>query len=206
MRTTPGPWQWFAAGAVAFPLVVLLHELGHYVAAVAVGFRDVRLHFMSVSSPDLELLWSRFAAERVAGGTAPVSWKAVLPIAAGVGFTYLTILGSCVVVACRRAYPVIVWLGFAAPLRFYFSASAALAWLSGQAPVLTAEDESRLGVALGLHPGALVGVGIVVSLVASVWLVSRIRYHPMTALLFGSVGVVSGMVLYGGVIGPLLLP
>jgi hypothetical protein len=206
VRTTPGQWQWFAAGAVAFPLVVLLHELGHYVAAVAVGFRDVRLHFMSVSSPELELLWSRFAADRAAGGTESISWKAVLPIAAGVGSTYLTILGSCVVVACRRADPLIVWLGLAAPMRFHFSAGAALAWITGQASVLTAEDESRLGAVLGLHPGALVSIGMVVSLVASVWLLGRVRYHPITALLFGSFGVVFGMILYGGVIGPLLLP
>jgi hypothetical protein len=173
MRAGRGPRTWFVAGTVAFPVVVLAHEFGHYLAAVALGFRDVRIHYMSVSGPELEILWTQLKTGGATVDEAGIDWRAVAPILSGVAVTYLTIVMSCVVVARRHARPLVVWLGLAAPLRFYFSAGSVLAWMGGHSLPLTAEDESRLAAVFGVHPGALVGFGVVTSFAASSWILRR---------------------------------
>jgi hypothetical protein len=206
MRAGPGPWTWFVAGAVAFPVVVLAHELGHYLAAVALGFRDVRIHYMSVSAPELEILWTQLETCGATVDVEGIDWCAVVPILSGVAVTYLAIVTSCVVVARRPARPLAVWLGLAAPLRFYFSAGSALAWIGGHPLPLTAEDESRLAAVLGAHPGAMVAFGVVTSMVASSWILRRTGERTGVVLLPGAAGLVVGIILYGGFVSPLLLP
>jgi hypothetical protein len=200
------PEQWIAAGAIAFPAVVLLHELGHYLAARSLGFSAVRLRYMSVSVPELELYWSRFTEPDALAASGPLVWPAVLPIAAGVAATYLTLLLCCLLVARGHTHPLIVWVGLAAPLRFYLSVGTVRAWLAGQEIPLTAEDESRLAAAFGVPHGALVAIGIVVSVAASVWLLHRVPERSRVVVPYGTIGLVLGMLLYGGLVGPLLLP
>lgn len=201
----PNAWAW--AAALAFPLVVLLHELAHYVTARALGFSDVRLHFMGVSVPALEAFWIGYARAGTSSTTALSTVHAVAPILAGLAITYVTILSCAVLVARGHHHPVIVMMGLVAPLRFYFSVGVMWAWLRGSPIPLTSEDESRLAAATHTPEGLWVATGIMLSLLASAWMIGAIRHDaPRGAILLGPAGLVLGILLYGGVIGPILLP
>lgn len=203
---SPNTWAW--AAALAFPAVVLSHELGHYVTARALGLSGVRLHFMGVSVPALEAFWIEHARTGASPATAGISTVHVLaPIAAGLAITYFTIMGCAVLAMGGHHHPVIVMMGLVAPLRFYFSLGVVWAWLRGKPIPLTSEDESRLAAVTHTPEGLWVVTGIVLSLIASAWIIGAVRREaPRGALLLGTAGLVLGILLYGGAIGPILLP
>lgn len=202
----PSAWAW--AAALAFPAVVLSHELGHYVTARALGLSGVRLHFMGVSVPALEAFWTEYARTGTEATAVEISTiHVVAPIAAGLAVTYLTILGCAVLVVRGHHHPLIVMIGLAAPLRFYFSVGVVWTWLRGRPVPLTREDESRLAAVTHTPEGLWVATGIVLSLIASACIIGAVRREtPRLALLPAMAGLMLGILLYGGAIGPILLP
>lgn len=202
------PNAWAGAAAVAFPIVVLSHELGHYATARALGFSDVRLHFMSVSAPEMEAFWMEYVHIGTPPATLGISiTHALAPILAGLAVTYLTIVGCAALVVRGHYRPMIVMMGLVAPIRFYLSAGVAWAWLRGRSIPLTSEDESRLAAGTHAPEGLWVAVGVIVSLIASAYIVGAIRCKiPRGTLLRAVFGLILGVLLYGGVIGPILLP
>jgi len=44
-------WAAVAGGAIAFPIAVLLHELGHFLGYTVFGFPDPVLHYGSAAGP-----------------------------------------------------------------------------------------------------------------------------------------------------------
>jgi hypothetical protein len=74
---------WLGVSILAVPLVLLIHELGHLLTAIALGFHHVRLHYESVSYADQDLFWRliQSGAKAQAAALAPF-WKvAVMEIA-----------------------------------------------------------------------------------------------------------------------------
>ena len=207
-RGCQDPNAWAGAAALAFPIVVLSHELGHYVAARALGISGVRLHWMSVSAPALEAFWTEWARTGPPPATAVIPTAyALAPIVAGLAVTYFTILVCAVWVARGARHPLIVAVGLVAPLRFYLSVGAVWTWLSGGSAPLTNEDESRLAAATHTPESLWVAAGIVLSLMASASIIASIRHQaPRGALLLGSAGLMLGILLYGAAVGPILLP
>jgi len=108
-----------ACGALIAPATIVLHELGHLLAGLALGTPDIALHYGSVSDSAEE---SGFPAFRVG-----------LQALAGPAVT-LFLMAACMVALRKHPdHPLFFTALFAAPIRFavgaaylYFAASAAL--------------------------------------------------------------------------------
>ena len=110
----------FAAwGAIVAPATIVLHELGHFLAGLALGTPDIALHYGSVSDNAAE---SGFPALRI--GVQALSGPVVT----------LLLMGACVIALRKQPdHPAFLTALFAAPIRFavgavylYFVASAAI--------------------------------------------------------------------------------
>ena len=89
-----------AGGAIAFPMAVLAHELGHFAAFAAFGFPDPVLRYASTSwsgSGEFGRLMRAGDVEAAAALVQP--WQVAVGVAAGVIVSYLT------VIACVLARP-----------------------------------------------------------------------------------------------------
>ena len=112
---------WLAGGvggAVALPLAIVLHELGHFGAYVAFGFSDPVLRFSSASwagSREFAILFR--AGDMAAAAALAEPWKVAVTTAAGPTVSYLTAI-VCVL-AVRRFGPgplsFVLGLGLSAP-------------------------------------------------------------------------------------------
>ena len=95
----PADWlrsgRWLASvagGAIAFPIAVLVHELGHFGAFAAFGFPDPVLRFSSTSwsgSGGFARLLRAGDMEAAAALVQP--WQVAVGVAAGAIVTYLTV-------------------------------------------------------------------------------------------------------------------
>ena len=93
-----------AGGAIAFPVAVLVHELGHFGAFAAFGFPNPVLRFASTSwSGSGEFARLMRAGDLEAAAALVQPWHVAVGVAAGVIVTYLTII-ACVL-AVRRFGP-----------------------------------------------------------------------------------------------------
>ena len=89
-----------AGGAIAFPIAVLIHELGHFGVFATFGFPDPVLRFSSTSwsgSGEFARLMRAGDVEAAAALVQP--WQVAVGVAAGVIVTYLTVI-ACE--PCRR--------------------------------------------------------------------------------------------------------
>ena|SRR5438876_5501160 len=71
------------AAILAVPVVLMIHEFGHLLTAITLGFHNVRLHYESVSYADQNLFWEliQSGAKAQAAAVSPF-WKvAVMEIA-----------------------------------------------------------------------------------------------------------------------------
>jgi hypothetical protein len=96
---------WFLGAAVAGPVGVVLHELGHYGAALAFGFPDVALHFSSVSYANSEEFSNTLAAGDRAGAAAmyPLAHAGATAFAGPVVTTVLSMICAFVLAFSRPA-------------------------------------------------------------------------------------------------------
>ena len=91
--------KWLAGlvgGAIAAPIGILLHELGHFGAYVACGFPETALRFSSASwagSGQFRRLWRAGDLEAAAAIAEP--WQVAVGSAAGPIVSYLTAI-ACV--------------------------------------------------------------------------------------------------------------
>ncbi len=97
-------WAAVAGGAIAFPIAVLLHELGHFGAYAAFGFPDPVLGFSSASWSGAGEFARLFRAGDVEAAAAIVEpWQEAVGAATGPFVSYLIII-ACVL-AVRRFGP-----------------------------------------------------------------------------------------------------
>jgi len=194
-------WMWWTAAA--FPVAVLSHEIGHYVAYRAFGFRGAVLHYGSASHAVAGEFWRLMKEGDVAAATlihAP--WQAGVAAAAGLLMTYATI-AACVLIARRRPHPFVVGLGLIAAIRFLGSALVVVMFMFGRRQ--NGSDEQHVAMTLNVPELAMHLVGITV-LFASWRVLLRFPAQEPGGRAATLAGIVLGGILYIGVLGPWLLP
>ena len=110
-----GRGEWFRSGrrlagvgggAIAGPLSIVLHELGHFGACVAFRFPDAVLRFSSVSwagSEEFDRLWLAGDVEAAAAITQP--WQVAVVAAAGPVVSYVIAIACVFAVPSQRPRP-----------------------------------------------------------------------------------------------------
>lgn len=109
---------WAGFAALAAPLGIVLHELGHYLTYRAFGFPDVVLHSASVSTGNGEIFWQFIrAADFVAAANVyPLRQVALGSAMSPLVSAVLTV--TCCLIASRKPHPFVVSLGLFSPLQF----------------------------------------------------------------------------------------
>jgi hypothetical protein len=192
---------------LAFPVVVLLHELAHLLFYRAFGFTGVVLHYSSASSPQVKEYWQYVRSGNAAAASAmhPL-WQGAIADAAGPLVSVGLVLICCFLVARYGPHPLLVAAAILSPIRFlvginYFYHNL-LRKTGGPA-----FDELNIARSTGIPVSLLLIVGLVVLFGGAYWIFRHIRSGERllsaAALL---VGAVVGGFLYFQVIGPKLLP
>ena len=198
---------WIGASVIAVPLAVLLHELGHYLVYRAFGFQGVALHYSSTTHSVERAFWQLVYRGDVASAASLLPlWKAGLGTAAGILVTCVVTFVCCVFAARKSPPPLAIALGIFAPVRFLSGLPTIPLVLSGR-PVRTGTDEAHLAVLTGIPVLLLIFAGLLVLVLAWIWLVRRIpRDHRLLSLAGLVSGLALGIFVYFWLIGPRLLP
>jgi hypothetical protein len=199
--------MWIGAAVVAVPLGVLLHELGHFVAYWAFGFQGVALHYSSATHSVERTFWQLVYTGRVGAAAALLPlWKVGLATTAGIVFTYVVTIACCIFAARKSPHPLVIALGVFAPVRFLSGLPTIAAALAGR-PIRASTDEAHLAALTGIPVLLLNFTGLLILVLAWIWLVRRIpKDHRWIS--FGSlvVGLALGIFVYFWLLGPRLLP
>jgi hypothetical protein len=198
---------WIAAAVIAVPLGVLLHELGHFLAYWAFGFQGVALHYASATHSVERTFWQLVYRGDVGGAASLLPlWKVGLATTAGILFTYLVTFACLTFAARKNPHPLVIALGIFAPVRFLSGLPTIAAVLSGKS-VRANTDEAHLAALTGIPVLLLSVTGLLVMVLAWVWLVRRIpKEHRWVSRGSLVAGLALGIFLYFGLIGPRLLP
>ena len=197
---------WIGASVIAVPLGVLLHELGHLLAYLALGFQGVVLHYSSATYALEKTLWQQIYRGDLAAAASMIPlWKLGVATASGILVTCVVTVVCCVF-ARKDPHPLVVALGIFAPLRFLSGISTIPVSLSGR-PVRAGTDEAHLAALTGIPLIVLVFAGLLILVLAWIWMVRVIpKDHRWVSLVGLASGLTLGVFFYFRVIGPLLLP
>ena len=211
-RSRSGRWlASVAGGAIAFPIAVLVHELGHFGAFAAFGFPDPVLRYSSTSWSGSGEFDRLIRAGDVEAATALVQpWQMAVGVAAGVMVTYLTII-ACVF-AVRRFGPgplsLVLGVGLVTPLRWLGAIPIFVSRLRGRLQSTSNTDEGWLAALTGIPETLLLLLGLTCLVLGYWFLVTAIprgrRMHVVVPTLVGAVAV--GGPLWVLWLGPLMLP
>ena len=204
--------QWLAGvggGAIAAPLSIILHELGHFGAYVAFRFPDAVLRFSSVSwvgGGEFTRLWRAGDLEAATAIAEP--WQMAVGAAAGPIVSYVTAIGC--VLAVRRIGPgplsLVLGLGLSAPLHAVAAFPVLAVNLFGDG-FIGNQDDVWAGWLAGIPSSLAVLPGLICLLLSYWFLVTAI---PRDRRVQTVVPTLAGMVLGGFLwilwLGPLLLP
>lgn len=198
-----------AGGAMAFPIAVILHELGHFGAYVAFGFPDPVLRYGSASwsgSGDFKALIR--AGDTAAAAALAEPWQVAVGAAAGPLVSYLTVI-ACVL-AVRRFGPgplsVVLGVGLVSPLRWVIAIPILALKLTGERRTSNV-DEGSVAMLTGIPESLLLLFGLACLVLGYWFLVKAIpRGQKARVLVPTSAGLVLGGILWTQWLGPLLLP
>ena len=198
---------WIGAAVIAVPLAVLLHELGHFLTYLAFGFQGVALHFSSSTHTVERMFWYLvFHGDRAGAAALLPLWKAGLGTVAGILMTYLVTIGCCVFAARKSPHPLVIALGIFSPVRFLSGLQIIPVVFSGK-PVMASTDEAHLAALTGIPVLVLIFAGLLVLVLAWIWLLRRIpKDHWWISLASLVFGLVLGIFVYFSLVGPRLLP
>jgi hypothetical protein len=203
----PIPWwksalPWIAAGVIAGPVSVVLHELGHHVAALLFGFQGATLHYFSATYASEQAMLDLMAqGDRIGVAAVNPLWQIAVNAGAGPAVGYFLILPVCLLAVYIKPDPFFITLGMTPLLRAFPEAMTAIS-----APQML-DDENTAAFAMGLPPTVLHVVGLFISLAAAIWLARRIPASRRSAALLSMMaGILAGAVIYIGFLGPWLLP
>lgn len=172
---------WLGWALLLAPLTILLHELGHLLAAIALGFPDPALHFSSISHGDV---------------SGRPSWQLGVVGLAGPLVTALLVLTGSTLLLRRPRSPFGYALAVAAASRFFvgvpYTISNLIAVSSGRRLDPPAFDEYKAGTALGwsgnLTLGTTAAIAILVLLLVAFRLPRSERKAGWLGLLAGTIG------------------
>jgi len=198
---------WIGAAVIAVPLGVLLHESGHFLVYSAFGFQGAALHYSSATHTVERTFWQLvYRGDVNAAASLLPLWKAGLGTAAGILITYLVTFVCCVFAARKSPHPLAIALGIFAPVRFLSGLPIIPMALAGK-PVRAGTDEAHLAALTGVPVLLLIVAGLLVLVLAWIWLVRSIpkdhRWMSLGSLVFG---LALGIFVYFWLIGPQLLP
>jgi hypothetical protein len=198
---------WIGASVIAIPLAVLLHELGHFLAYWIFGFQGVALHFASSTHTVEKTLWQLIYSGNLEAAAALLPlWKVGLATTAGILMTYLVTIGCCVFAARKSPHPLVIALGIFSPVRF-LSGIPTIVWILQGKRITAGTDEAHLAVLTGIPLLLLNFAGLLVLVLAWIWLLRRIpKDHRWISVGSLVLGLAFGIFLYFGVLGPRLLP
>lgn len=197
-KASESKWKWplslMGASMALVPLCIVLHELGHLLSALALGFPNPEFHFSAVSPGDV---------------SGQEQWElGVVGLAGPVVTAALTALG----VAAHRRRPHSVWpfaLAVAAASRFAVAVPFSLANIyvrfTGQRMSPPAFDEQKAADALGWSGELLLGLTSATLLIVLAWLIVKLpdRWLSVPAIVLGTA---AGWALWMGALGPSLFP
>ena len=203
---------WLAAvvgGAVALPLSIVLHELGHFGAYAAFGFPDPTLHFSSAGwtgSSEFRVLWWTGQFEEAAAIAEP--WRVAVGAAVGPAVSYLTAIGC--LLAVRRLGPgplhFVLGLGLSAPVHGLGALNVFVINTFGGG-FTGNQDDGNVGLVAEISPSLTTIPGMLCVLLVPWFLITAIPRGQRVRVV---VPVVGGMALGGSLwiywLGPLLLP
>ncbi|MCY3566570.1 MAG: hypothetical protein OXH27_10365 [Gammaproteobacteria bacterium] len=198
-----------AGGIIGFPLAVVLHELGHFVAYLAFGFPDPSLRYASAG-------WSgagEFDALVRAGNIEAASaiaepWQVAIGAAAGPLVSYLTLIGC--ILAVRRFGPgpfsVVLVVGLVTPLRWVIAIPILGLKITGERRTSNV-DEGWVAELTGIPESLLLLPGLV-CLVLGYWILVKAipRDGRMRVLVPALAGAAVGGILWVQWLGPVVLP
>jgi hypothetical protein len=198
--------SWIGASAIAVPIGVLLHELGHLLVYIVFGFQGVALHYNSATYAVEKAFWQQVYRGNVAAAASMTPlWKVGVATIAGLLVTCVVTLVCCAV-AKKSAHPFVIALGIFASARFLSGISTIPAALSGRF-IRSGTDEAHLAVLTGIPILLLIFAGLLFLVLAWIWLFRSIpkdqRWVSLGSLISG---LVLGIVIYFWGIGIWLLP
>lgn len=186
---------WGAWPLILVPLTIVLHELGHLVTALILGFPDAAIHFSHISHGDI--------SERA-------SWQSGVVGLAG-PLTTATLLLSGVGLILRRPHSRFGYgLAVASASRFFvgvpYTIANLIALASGRKLEPPAFDEYKAGEALGWSGNLTLGASAALFfLVIAVLLVKPPKGERLLGWLGLVAGTIGGWALWFS-LGPVLLP
>jgi hypothetical protein len=124
----------------------------------------------------------------------------------GIVVTYVVTIACCIFAAKKGPHPLVIALGVFAPVRFLSGLPTMIAILSGKR-VSTGTDEAHLAALTGIPLLLLNFTGLLVLLLAWIWMLRKIpKDHRWISLGSLVAGLALGIFVYFSVLGPRLLP
>jgi hypothetical protein len=199
-------WQrwlrWVGFAALAAPLGLVLHELGHYLTYRAFGFTDVALHSTSVSLGRGEIFWQFIRADdfAAAANVYPLGQVALAAAMGPLVSAFLTVM--CCLIASRKPHPFVVSLGLFSPLQFV----GGLIYLPAsffRKLERASFDELNVARLLGIPVEIFILLGAFLLVGGTFWL---LRCIPKGNRLFAVSAIIAGVIVGLGVYLTLLAP
>jgi len=196
-------------GVVAAPLSIVLHELGHFGAFVAFGLPDPVLRYASASwAGSGEWLTLFRAGDMAASAALAEPWKMAVAMAARPAVSYLTAI-ICVF-AVRRfgrgPLSLVLGLGLSAPGQGLGALMVLAINLFGGG-FIGSQDEAWVASIAGISSSLTTLPGVACLVLAPWFLVTAIpRGRRVQVVVPVAGGMVLGLFLWIGWLGPLLLP
>jgi len=195
-RGSTAKWALSLAGAsiIFVPVGIVLHELGHLLTALALGFPNPEFHFSAVSPGDV---------------SQQAQWELG---AVGLAGPLVTFLLTGLGIAAHRRWPDSPWpfaLAIAAASRFAVAVPFSLANVyvraTGRRLAPPAFDEQKAADALGWSGELLLGLTSATVLLVLGWLIFTLpnRWLSVPSVL---VGTASGWAVWMVGLGPIIFP
>lgn len=201
---------WLLAAALSGPVGIVLHELGHYAAAVAFGFPEAKLSYSAVSYRSQDLFWQALATgDRAAAAAIYPLHQGGIMAAAGPAVTLILIVVSMWMLSTRR-------LGNA--LAAFFAGLALMAGVRASMGVyyvvyarenVSSErlffDEINAARAFDIPVDWIIWPSVAVVALAWIVVIPKLTPHRWTKLVLAVAAPVLGIIIWSQA-GPFVLP
>jgi hypothetical protein len=202
---------WLLVAASTGPVGIVLHEMGHYFAAGALGFPGLKMSYASITFANSELFWQTLASGNRAGASTlfPIEHAGIVAIA-GPAVTLGLVLSSAVILALTR--PTVEWvvafyagMALTAGIRAFTGVSYILMvrpYYPGARPFF---DEINAARAFDIPVDWIVWPSVAIVVLAWIVVIPNLTPHRWTKLALAIAAPVLGIVIWAQ-IGPFIWP